>query len=124
MKTVEDYEEIRRAYFVEGLSIREIHRRLKVDRRAIRKAIVEPTPKLYQLTQPRPAPVLGPYQERIKELLDESERLPHKQRYTAKKIFQLIRAEGYRGCEGSVDNYVCGGAQAAVRRASFLNIHR
>ncbi len=26
MKTVEDYEQIRRAFFVEGLSIREIHR--------------------------------------------------------------------------------------------------
>jgi transposase len=120
MKTVEDFEEIRRAYFVEGLSIRAIHRRLKVDRRTIRKAIVEPTPKPYQLNQPRPAPVLGPYQERIKELLDESERLPRKQRYTAQKIFQLIRAEGYRGCAGSVHNYVCGERKQRKRKEAFL----
>jgi len=50
---------------------------------------------------------LGPYQERINELLDESEILPRKQRYTVKKIFQIIRKEGYQGCEGGVHNYVC-----------------
>ncbi|MEJ2351152.1 MAG: hypothetical protein P8Y03_15315 [Anaerolineales bacterium] len=42
---MEDYEEIRRAFCVEGLSIREIRQRLNVARQTIRKAIVEPTPK-------------------------------------------------------------------------------
>jgi hypothetical protein len=45
MKTVEDYEQIRRVFFVEGLSIRAIHRQLKVDRETIRKAIVQPAPQ-------------------------------------------------------------------------------
>jgi predicted DNA-binding protein (UPF0251 family) len=44
MKTVEDYEEIRRAFF-EGLSTHEIHWRLNVARQTIRKAISEPTSK-------------------------------------------------------------------------------
>jgi transposase len=103
MKTVEDYEQIRRAFFVEGLSIREIHRRLQVARKTIRKAIVEPTPKPYQLEEPRPAPVLGPYKERIKALLDESDKLPRKQRYTARTIYRIIREEGYQGSESARD---------------------
>lgn len=120
MKKVEDYEQIRRAYFVDGLSIRAIHRQLKVDRKTIRKAIVEPIPKPYQLKQPRPAPVLGPYEERISELLEESENLPRKQRYTAKKIYQIIQKEGYKGCEGGVHNYVCRQRKKRKRKQAFL----
>jgi len=120
MKTVEDYEQIRRAFFVEGLSIRAIHRRLHIDRKTIRKAIVEPVPKPYQLKQPRSAPVLGPYHECIIELLDESEKLPRKQRYTARKIFQIIRKEGYRGCEGGVHNYICRQRKKRKRKEAYL----
>jgi transposase len=120
MKTVEDYEQIRRAFFIQGLSIREIHRRLGIDRKTIRKAIVEPVPKPYQLNQPRAAPVLGPYQQRIQDLLDESEKLPRKQRYTAKKIYQLIYEEGFRGSEGSVHNYVCRQRKGRKRKDAFL----
>lgn len=120
MKTVEDYEQIRRAFFVEGLSIREIHRRLKVARKTIRKAIVEPTPKPYQLEKPRPAPVLGPYKERIIELLDESEQQPRKQRYTARTIYRIIREEGYQGSEGGVHNYVSKRRKARKRKEAYL----
>ena len=96
MKTVADYEQIRRAFFVEGLSIRAIHRRLQVDRKTIREAIVEPIPKPYQLKQPRSAPVLGPYQERINELLEESEKLPRKQRYTARRSTRSFEKKATR----------------------------
>jgi len=120
MKTVEDYEQIRRAFFVEGLSIRAIHRKLQVDRETIRKAIVEPVPKPYQLNQPRAAPVLGAYKERIKALLDESEKQPRKQRYTARTIYKIIREEGYQGCEGSVHNYVCQQCKERKRQEAYL----
>lgn len=120
MKTVEDYEEIRRAYYIEGLSIREIHRQLKHDRKTIRKAIVEPVPKPYKLEQLKPAPVLGPYQKRIKRLLDESDKLPRKQRYTARKIFQILREEGYQGSEGGVHNYVCQRRKERKKKDVFL----
>jgi transposase len=120
MKTVEEYEQIRRAFFVEGLSIRAIHRKLQVDRETIRKAIVEPVPKPYQLNQPRAAPVLGAYKERIKALLDESEKQPRKQRYTARTIYKIIREEGYQGCEGGVHNYVCQQCKERKRKEAYL----
>jgi hypothetical protein len=41
MKTVEDYKHIRRAFFVEGLSIGAIHWRLGADRKTIREAIAD-----------------------------------------------------------------------------------
>ncbi len=120
MKTVEDYEAIRRAYFIEGESIRAIHRQLGYDRETIRKAIVNPKPEPYQLSKPRAAPVIGPYKERIRELLDESDKQPRKQRYTARKIYQLIQEEGYQGSVGSVHNYVSQQRKGRKRKTAYL----
>jgi len=82
MKKVEDYEKIRKAYYVEGMSIREISREYRHGRRFVRKAISQPEPGEYQLAQPRPARVLGPFKKRIYELIEESKTLPRKQRYS------------------------------------------
>jgi transposase len=106
MRTVEDYEEIRRAYFVENESIRAIHRKMGYDRETIRKAIVNAAPLGYQLKQPRGARVIGPYRERIGKLLEESKKQKRKQRYTAHRIYEILCSEGYTGSEGAVHNYV------------------
>jgi transposase len=107
MKKVEDYERIRKAYHIEGLSIREISRRYKHGRKLIRKALEHATPEPFQINPPRNAGILGAYQERILALLKESEQLPRKQRYTAHTIYKILAAEGYLGCEGSVHNFIC-----------------
>ena len=72
MKKVEDSESIRRAYFIEKMSIRAIHRLLGYDRDTIRKAITHPAPQPYKLEKPRAAPMLRPYKQKIEELLAES----------------------------------------------------
>jgi len=106
MVKVEDYEAIRKRYFVDGWSIRKISRELKHCRRTIRQAIVKAEPSPYKLKKPRAKPVLGPYQSKIKALVAENKSLPRKQRYTARKIFLEIQREGYPGSEGSVRRYV------------------
>ncbi|HMN28403.1 MAG TPA: hypothetical protein PKE45_09640, partial [Caldilineaceae bacterium] len=106
MKTVDDYEVIRRAYFIEQRSIRAIHRELGYDRETIRKAITNAAPQRYRLKEPRPAPVLGPYKAKLDELLAESQQQRRKQRYTAHRIYELLVAQGYSRSEGSVHNYV------------------
>ena len=99
MISVEDREKIRRAYFIENKSMRQIARELRHSRKTVRKAIESAEPGAYRLRQPRPAPVLGPYKARIDELLAENERLPRKQRYTSRKIYEEIEADGYTGSE-------------------------
>jgi transposase len=103
---VEHYEAIRRAYFIDKLSIRAIHKQLGYDRGTIRKAIVHAAPMPYTLERPREAPVIGPYKQRIAELLKESKQQKRKQRYTAHRIFELLSSEGYTGSEGAVHNSV------------------
>jgi transposase len=50
---------------------------------------------------------LGQYRQRILDLLEESEKLPRKQRYTAHKIYEIVEQEGYTGCEGNIHNFIC-----------------
>lgn len=120
MIRVEENETIRRAYFIEGKSIRQISREHGHCRRTVRKAIQDAGPRSYTLRTSRPAPVLGPFQERIDELVQESEEQPRKQRYTARRIYQLIQEEGYLGGESTVRRYVGQKRQAMRRPEAFL----
>jgi len=106
MIKVEKREAIRRAYFVEQKSIRKIAKEFRCSRPTVRKAIASAESTPYTLDVPRRAPVLGPYQARIDELLAENEGMPRKQRYIGRKIYEIIKAEGYSGSASSVRGYV------------------
>jgi transposase len=106
MINVEKREKIRRAYFLEHKSQREIAKELGCSRKTVRKAIESAEPEAYTLRQPRPAPVLGPYKARIDELLAENEQLPRKQRYIGHLIYKDIKAQGYAGAESTVRGYI------------------
>jgi hypothetical protein len=69
MIIVDDYEAIRRAYYIEKKSIRLIAREQHHSRRTIRKALEKIQPQPYQLTQPKPAPIFGSFHQRVDELL-------------------------------------------------------
>lgn len=106
MLEVEEREEIRRAYHVEGKKIREISRELGYARQTIRKAIAAADGKREAKKRERKAPILGLYKERIAELYAESERQPRKQRYTAKTIYKLVKKEGFGGSLSTVGHYL------------------
>jgi transposase len=114
MLSVDERETIRRGYYIEGKSQRQIAREMGCARETVKKALASAGPVEYRLSEARPAPVLGPYLERIEELLEENERLPHKQRYTGKRLYQVIGSEGYTGSESAVRRHV--GARRRERR--------
>jgi transposase len=120
MITVETREQIRRAYFHENKSIRQIARELRCSRNSVQKAIQSAEPSRYTLRVPRAAPVLGPYKPLIKQLLAESEHMPRQQRYTGYTIFAALQAQGYAGSEPSVRRYVAQCRQEGRRRAVYL----
>src|SRR5437660_5000888 len=106
MSIVEDYEAIRRAYYLEKKSIRQIAREQHHSRKTIRKAIDKVQRQPYQLVRPKPAPVFGAFQHRVDELLAKNKTLPAKQRYTTHKIYEVLVTEGYQGSESRVKIYV------------------
>jgi transposase len=106
MISVEDREKIRRAYFIEKQSLRQIAQELHVARKTARKAIESAEPGNYTLAAPRGAPVLGPFKDRIDELLDTNTKLPLKQRYTSHGIYKELVKDGYAGGESTVRGYI------------------
>lgn len=106
MIKVDEREKIRRAYFFEDKSIRQIAREMGHSRTTVKRTIESAEEKEYTLREPREAPVLGPYRDRIDEILAENERLPRKQRYTGYKIYEDINEKGYRGSESGVRRYI------------------
>jgi transposase len=106
MISVEDREEIRRAYFIEQRSRRWIEREMGYSRRTVNKALAQAESGDYTLREAREAPVLGPYKPQIESLLEESKRMPRKQHYTGHKIYEAIHGSGYRGSESGVQVYL------------------
>lgn len=106
MIALKRYEQIRRAYYVDEKSMRQIEQEMGHSYWTIRKALAQSVPEPYRLKEEKPAPVLGPYKGRIDGLLAENAILPRKQRYTGNKIYQIIRAEGYLGAPSTVRRYV------------------
>jgi transposase len=106
MIKVDKIEQIRRAYYVDGKSMRQIEREYHHAYKTIKKALTSAEPGHYTLKEPRDAPVLGRYKARIAELLAENETLPRKQRRTGHQIFLVLWDEKYRGSESSVLHYL------------------
>ena len=106
MITVIDRERIRRAYYIEGKSKRQIEREMHHGYYTICKALESAEHQPYTLTEPKPAPKLGPYKGMIDDLLAEEVGLPRKQRYKTHIIFKLIEAAGYSGSESNLRRYV------------------
>jgi len=120
MIKVDERERIRRAYYIEEKSIRQIARELHHSRDTVKNAIHSAEPATYTLKKPRPAPVLGPYMDRIDELLEENEQLPRKQRRTCHKIYEEIEADGYTGSESRVRGYIADKRREKKKRKVYI----
>lgn len=106
MLKVDDYEKIRRAYYIEHKSIRRIAREQGHSRKTVEKAVANSAPVPYQRKAEQAAPVLGAYKGRLEGLLVENEQLPRKQRYTGHKIYQVLVGDGYSGSESGIRRYI------------------
>ncbi len=93
---MEQWSRIRQRVLREGVSIRQIQRETGLHFETIKKILAHASPPEFQCPE-RPQPRIGPYLERISEILEADRDLPSKQRHTAKRIFERLREEGYAG---------------------------
>ena len=107
MYKVELYVRVRRACMVEGMSTREAARVFGLHRDTVRKMLQYSVPPGYRRESPPRRPKLDPYRGVIDRILDEDRGLPKKQRHTAKRIYERLRAEhGFDGRYTIVKDYV------------------
>ena len=96
-KNMEKWTKIRLDVLQGDVSKREILRREGIHWDTLKKILTHPEPPGYQMKLPRPKPKIGPYLERIAQIIDEDKYYPKKQRHTAKRIFERIKEMGYSG---------------------------
>jgi transposase len=106
MLDVETIGRIRRAYFVEKRAIREIVRDLGVSRKTVRKAVREGGTEFRYERKIQPQPQLGLFVERLDALLTENAKRSSRERLTARRVYELLREEGYAGAYDSVQRHV------------------
>jgi transposase len=107
MKPVELYARVRHACHVEGLSQREAARRFGIDPKTVAKMLRHAVPPGYRRIKPPPRPRLDAFTGVIDQILEADCAAPPKQRHTAKRIFDRLRAEhGFAGGYTIVKDYV------------------
>src|SRR5919112_613743 len=89
--------EFRRRALVDGVSKRQILRETGMHRTTPEKILRHSEPPGYRADTPRAKPKLGPYLDRIAQILQDDKQAPRKQRHTARRIYQRLRDEGYQG---------------------------
>ena len=102
---MEQWNKIRQRVLREGVSIRQIQRETGLHFKTIKKILSHSSPPPFDCPE-RPKPKIDPYLERIADILESDSALPKKQRHTAKRIFEVIRAEGYGGGYTAVKDVV------------------
>jgi transposase len=104
---VEVYARLRRAVQVDGMSIRQAAREFGLSRKTIRKMLRFSLPPGYERKKPILRPKLGPWLGIIDQILVDDQTQPKKQRHTAKRVWDRLKAEyGFQGGYTVVKDYV------------------
>ena len=98
MKIVELYLRVRQSVFVEGRSRRETARLFGIARKTVDEMCAFSAPPGYRRRSPAAKPKLDGFTGIIDQILADDQRMPAKQKHTAKRIFERLRDEyGFAG---------------------------
>ena len=107
MSKVELFEQIRRAWEVEGQSVRSLAREHRIHRRMVRQALQSARPPERKPAARQRPTLTREFRSLIDEWLGRDRQAPRKQRHTAHRIYQrLVQEQGFAGAESTVRGYV------------------
>jgi transposase len=122
MYAVEIYNAVRQFVFIEGHSRREAARVFGISRDSVAKMCAFSVPPGYRRSRPPAKPKLARFIGIIDQILADDAVMPRKQRHTAKRIFERLRAEhGFSGGYTIVKAYVHDASQRS--REMFVPLH-
>jgi len=100
---MEHWTEIRRRVLTGEISKRQACLEYELHWQTLKKILSHTEPPGFRAKSPRGKPTLGPFLAIIHQILEADRTAPKKQRHTAKRIFDRLRAEhGYTGCSSIV----------------------
>lgn len=121
MLVVETIAKIRRLYFQDDKSIKQICRDLRVSRNTVRKVIRSGATEFVYERNVQPRPKIGPWQSDLDEMLAENARRPRRERLTLIRIFEELRLLGYDGGYDAVRRY--GASWSKARREASADAY-
>jgi len=94
---MEQWLEIRKRVLRDGVSKRQILGETGMHWTTLEKILQHSSPPGYQRSQSPDKPKIGPYLERIRQILEQDKCAHRKQQHTAKRIWQRLQDEGFTG---------------------------
>jgi transposase len=105
LKRVDTIARVRRAFHVQGWSVKRIVRELHVSRNTVRKILRSDETDFIYERERQPMPRIGPWQAQLEQLLTSNEGKASRDRLTLIRIFEELRALGYEGGYDAVRRY-------------------
>ena len=121
MLVVETIAKIRRLSLVQGKSIKEICRELRISRKVVRKVLRSDATEFRYERQHQPKPKIGPWQEQLDALLDGNDAKAMRERLTLIRIYEELCALGYKGSYDAIRRYAK--SRAKVRGAAVAEAY-
>ena len=103
---MQDWTDVRRAVLVEGISKRQACRRFGLHWLTLQRILEHASPSGYQRVAKVDRPVIGPWLGRLGEWIEANRDLPRKQRYTIKRMWQVLQKEDFGGGYSTVKDAV------------------
>ncbi len=117
MLVVETIAKIRRAHFIQGKSIKQICRELRVSRNTVRKVIRSGATEFSYDRSTQPRPKIDPWRSQLDDMLADNTRHPRRERLTLVRVYEELRNQGYDGSYDAVRRYAASWSKA-TRAAS------
>ncbi|MEP3334345.1 IS21 family transposase [Sedimentitalea sp.] len=112
MLVVETIAKIRRAHFIDGKSIKQICRELRLSRNTVRKVIRSGATEFTYDRTAQPRPKIDPWRSELDAMLAENARRPKRERLTLIRIYEELRNRGYGGGYDAVRRYAANWSKA------------
>lgn len=94
---MEQWTDIRRRVLVGGVSKRRITRETGIHFKTLQKILTHSSPPGYRRKKPIQKPKIGPYLDRIRQIIESDKQQCRNQRHTAKRIWEILQQEGFTG---------------------------
>ena len=105
MKSVDTIARVRRAFYVQGWSLKRISRELHVSRNTVRRILRSGETSFSYERERQPQPRIGPWQVQLDALLDGNDAKAKRERLTLIRIYEELRSLGYEGSYDAIRRY-------------------
>mgnify|MGYP001167402266 FL=1 len=116
---------VRRAFYVQGWSVKRIVRELHVSPNTVRKILWSDETDFSYERERQQMPRIGPWQGQLEQFLSANAGKPSRERLTLIRIFEELRALGYEGGYDAVRRFAKGWSQhrGAVTAEAYVPLY-